>query len=187
MSYPLDTHFDTVFPNDRNRNAAGAQWFHYIETNSLNQNLHKAYCGVSGSVVDPSKPPATVRVPTASGGYMCGEYHLCCHPCACDVMRFTHAEKWNDKTVLTIPDPCARPQSIPKEVTSFRCSKGKTENAIHTPTGRIAIAVLHNPRVCHEPVHRESLCEHRNSTPVEKLSGGMGDLFARVASVTPSR
>ena len=98
-------------------------------------------------------------------------------------MRFTRAEQWNDKTVLTIPDPCARPERIPDEVTSFQCSNGKTQNAIHTATGRVAIAVLQNPRVCHKPVPKEAQCAQRNETPVEKLYGGMGDLFARVATV----
>jgi len=182
MAYPLSPHYRTVFPHG-NRNAAGAQWFHYIETQGLSQDLHKAYCGVSGSVVDPERPPALVRVSDGAGGHVCGEYHLCCHPCACDVMRFTQAEVLGDKTVLSIPDPCVRPEKIPAQVTAFKCSDGKTENAIHTTSGRIAIAVLQNPRACSDPVPKEAQCAERNATPVEDLRWGMGDLFARVATV----
>ena len=125
MSYPLSPYYREVFPHG-NRNAAGAQWFHYIETNNLPQELHKAYCGVSGSVVDPSREPVTVRIRDGEGGgYVCGEYHLCCHPCACDVMRFTEAEAFGDKTVLSIPDPCAQPRTFRKK---FRRSSARGQN-----------------------------------------------------------
>jgi hypothetical protein len=179
--HPLEPHYFNVFP-DGNRNAGGPQWYHYVETQNLNPELHKTYCGVSGSIVHENRKPATVRIPDGSGGFKCGEYHLCCQPCACDVMRFTIAEDFGGKTVLTIPDPCANPKMIPEEVTAFQCKNNRTQNAVHTPTDRIAIAVLQNSRVCTEPVDAEMGCAERNKTSIDMLKGGMGNLFARIAT-----
>ena len=187
MSSFIDEHFHKIFP-DGNRNAGGPQYFHYIESKGLDQSNHKAYCGVSGSPVDPNRPPATIRVRRqGEETEVCGDYHLCCWPCLCDAMRFATAEEHGGKTVLTIPDPCANEDALKRiqDVTAYRCENGKTVNATHTASGRIAMAVLQNPRACKAEELKEVLaqCKDRMATPVESLQGGMGDIFARVASI----
>lgn len=188
MASFIDEHYQKIFP-DGNRNAGGPQYFHYIETNGLDANNHKAYCGVSGSPIDPSKPPATIRVQRqGEEGEVCGDYHMCCWPCLCDAMRFATAEEHGGKTVLTIPDPCENEDALNgiREVSAYQCRDGKTANATHTASGRIAMAVLQNPRACVASEIEGVLaqCEDRMATPVEALRGGMGDIFAKVASVS---
>ena len=102
-------------------------------------------------------------------------------------MRFATAEEHGGKTVLTIPDPCANEDALKRiqDVTAYRCENGKTVNATHTASGRIAMAVLQNPRACKAEELKEVLaqCKDRMATPVESLQGGMGDIFAKVASI----
>ena len=108
-------------------------------------------------------------------------------------MRFATAEEHGGKTVLTIPDPCENEDALKRiqsvtgiqSVTSYKCENGKTANAIHTASGRIAMAVLQNPRACVASEIEAVLeqCKDRMATPVEDLQGGMGDIFAKVATI----
>ena len=72
-----------------------------------------------------------------------------------------------------------------QDVTAYRCENGKTVNATHTASGRIAMAVLQKPAACKAEELKEVLaqCKDRMATPVESLQGGMGDIFAKVASI----
>ena len=105
-------------------------------------------------------------------------------------MRFATAEEHRGTTVLTIPDPCENEDALKRiqAVSAYKCENGKTANATHTASGRIAMAVLQNPRACKagEPEGTMAQCKNRMETPVGDLRGGMGDIFARVATVAQS-
>lgn len=81
-------------------------------------------------------------------------------------MRFTKAEILGEKTVLTIPDPCQNKEALEaiQEVSRY---------------------VLQDPHVCvdSEISNIMETCHDRNNTNVEQLQGGMGDIFAKVATV----
>ena len=189
----LMEHWGTIFP-DRNRNAAGPQFFHWIVTqmNPTEKEFDKYnqfYCGVSGSIVSPGRQPMLVKVMHKNGSYVCGNYYLCCWPCACDISKYAIAEemefKLSDKTVtrtvLTIGDPCTVPDKMPSEVSAFKCKDRKTENAIHTSSGRIVVAVLHNSKPCPEDFKEHPKCPERNNG---NLEGGMGDIFVKLCQIT---
>ena len=186
----LLNNWDEIF-SDGNRNAGGAQFFHYIinKMNPTEQEFDKYnqfYCGVSGSVVEPGSSPQEIRVKDINGNYVCGDYYLCCWPCACDVAKYTIAENVEfrlknatvKKTVLTMNDPCKYPEQIPEEVTSFQCNNRETQNAYRTNSGRIVVAVLHNSRQCLDNFTEDPKCEKRNQGD---LTGGMSDIFVNLA------
>ena len=93
-------------------------------------------------------------------------------------MRFATAEEHGGKTVLTIPDPCANEDALKRiqDVTAYRCENGKTVNATHTASGRIAMAVLQNPRACKAEELKEVLaqCKRQNGNARREPSGRDG-------------
>ena len=180
----MESYYASIFP-DGNRNAGGPQYYHYIQSKGLSSDLHKRYCAVSGSPID-GNFSMEVKMPTSDGKHGCGDFYLCCWPCGCDLMRFATAEKYMDQTVVTIPDPCKKPKALSriKSVTSYRCKNNKTENGVHTSSGRLITGVLFRPRKCGKSVETTlTRCVMRNATPISQLKGGMGDIFARVASL----
>ena len=178
--------FYDIFP-DGNRNAGGAAWVHHAAKTAASPEefdaMARSFCGVSGS---PVYGGAAESLPV---GGSCYEMHRCCWPCICDAARFGKAEEIEvplksgtvHRTFLTVPDPCrAPPGAMPETVTAFVCSGGKTQNALHSGTGRVAMAVL---KPSEEPCGISPSCVARNQTPIDKLRGGMGDIFAKVATI----
>ena len=194
----------------KTRNAGGPQYFHFLanhpQISSLTKadfmEVHKAYCPVSGSPVRYTEANGkvdsfhlTVEMETTTGGEtVCGEYHMCCSPCFCDIQRFskvdtysmTLADGTHDIDVLTIKDPCKNP--IPEGITSFKCKNGRTENAVKIDD-RIIIGVLQNRRACSAEdtariaEDKSKYCSERSTASREEIRtmGGMGDLFTELA------
>ena len=196
----------------KTRNAGGPQYFHHLATNpqigemtkDKFMQVHKAYCAVSGSPVRVQETSdgslnsfnLTVKMKTVGDGEKCGEYHMCCTPCLCDIQRFARvqtmpmsfADGEHDIDVLTIKDPCNN--SIPSGITSFICNDdGTTENAIRIGDDRIVIGVLQNARECSaedlqkvESALADSCTERMVASKTEIAGmGGMGDLFTELA------
>ena len=191
--------WSTIFPTS-NRNSGGPQFFQWIHENAASEQefdeMNKLYCGVSGSVVRPRAPITNVKVKNLNGEQVCGEYYKCCWPCVCDVEKYARAERLTfdlpkadqtiTRTALTIPDPCAFPKSMPREVDAFQCVDGKTKNAIQASEGRIVMAMLHGDGTC-RPQEPEITrrCDDRKKLSSCDLEtrGGMGDIFAKLACV----
>lgn len=203
----------------KSRNAGGPQYYHYIMNNIYDENmprpkfmeLHKVYCAVSGSPITDINRKLTVQMNHENGGTVCGEYHMCCTPCFCDIQRFAQVhtkemvfdEGTREVHTLTIKDPCVNP--IPPSVTSFKCSKGcfdadgnhlkdagkacYTENAERLPGGRIIIGVIQNGRECTEDdIHgvkenKHKFCSKRMRASSDELlnMGGMSNIFTELA------
>ena len=192
----------------KTRNAGGPQYFHHLAniagemTKNNFMEVHKAYCAVSGSPVRVTETDngldsfnLTVKMNTIDGSEVCGEYHMCCTPCFCDIQRFATAEKLSmdfsdgahEIDVLTIKDPCNNP--IPQGITSFICNDdGTTENAIRIED-RIVVGVLQNTRECtsddldsieQDMVSECSMRMTASKTEIARM-GGMGDLFTELA------
>jgi hypothetical protein len=91
--------------------------------------------------------------------------------------------------VLTIGDPCKNESEIPTEVTSFKCSDGKTSNGKRTISGRLIIGVLHEYEKYEPGKHDETInpiiefSKDRMNTDPTKLQGGMGDIFVKLAII----
>jgi len=191
----LQNAWSSIFPNG-NRNAGGPQFFKWIHDNATSPSefdeMNRLFCGVSGSVVRPGRDPLPVRVNNLSGEPVCGDYHMCCWPCICDIEKYARVEPMTfdiggesiERNMLTIPDPCQSESKIPREVTTFNCVNGSTENAIPSSEGRIVMAMLHGDGTCTEKdPDLMSRCEERNAMSQCALSsqGGMGDIFAALA------
>ena len=193
--------FSKIFPS-RNRNAGGPQFYHHI-VSSMNPNREEFikyntfYCAVSGSPIDPSREGIydNIVVNGLDDKTYYGKYYRCCWPCSCDIMRddlvkiedFTISLKDGDYThkVLTINDPCLNPDRIPSEIKSFKCENDKTQNGRHTDSGRLIIGILHDVE---EYTNQDidditSMCNTRNSTPIDELRGGMGDISLKLYSL----
>lgn len=203
----------------KSRNAGGPQYYHYIMNNMYNESmphkkfmdLHKVYCAVSGSPITDLNRSLTVKMNTVDGkAAVCGEYHMCCPPCFCDIQRFAKvqavpmqfAEGKKNVHALTIKDPCVNP--LPTSVTSFKCSEGCydadgnhvenagdgcfTENAVRL-NDRIIIGVIQNGRSCTQndeqqvSAKKQQHCARRFTASSEELSkmGGMSNIFTELA------
>ena len=93
---------------------------------------------------------------------------------------------YEDNKVLTINDPCFHSDRIPSEITSFQCDNDMTQNGIHTDSGRLIIGILHEAEEYDYQDIDDNLfnmCETRNSTPIDELRGGMGDISLQLYSL----
>ncbi len=189
--------FRNIFP-DNNRNAGGVQFFHHIlnniRPNKKDFDLYNTfYCAVSGSPIDPDRQEKSdlVKIKDKNNNEICGTYYRCCTPCNCDIMKYGLIENMNlslkdgdfNYKVITIPDPCKNKDKIPNEVTSFTCSGKKTQNGVHSPSGRLIVGILHDTKICDERDIIYGSCEQRNNMPIEKLRYGMGDIFVKLATL----
>jgi hypothetical protein len=206
----LMDNFETIFPNN-NRNAGGVQFYHHIHNNKhlLTKELfmlyNTFYCGVSGSPVDPKRGNTYDIIEVSNHDntkkYV-GKYYRCCWPCLCDVMKYAKAEKFtvelsdgpHEHVVLVIDDPCYKEDKIPKEVSSFDCRDKQTLNGIRSTSGKLIFAVLHEHMEYenadeYSDEHYTKLeivkdkCRERMDTGPDDLMGGMGDIFAKLASI----
>lgn len=192
--------FQIIFP-DRNRNSGGPQFYHHIV--SMNPTIEEYikyntfYCAVSGSPIDPDRKGIydNITVNGLDDKTYYGKYYRCCWPCSCDIMRddlvliedFTLSLRDGDYThkVLTINDPCLNEDNIPNEITCFQCENDMTRNGIHTDSGRLIIGILHDVE---EYTNQDindilNMCDNRNSTPIDELRGGMGDISLQLYSL----
>ena len=196
--------FDKIFP-DRNRNGGGPQFYHHIVKNidpSYEEFLeyNKFYCGVSGSPIDATREDRSNPVIVkhldyeTNGQKIFGNYYRCCWPCVCDIIKYARVEeseyKGNKIYVLTIEDPCKNESEIPDEVSCYECKDGKTQNGIHTKSGRLIFAILHDAEPYDETngmmkhvMELKNMCKERNSQKPDELRGGMGDIFVKLSLV----
>ena len=115
----MSNHYSTIFP-DGGRNSGGPMFYHYFVNNmDLDRDHFKLYnefyCGVSGSIVSPTRENITnhVVLEDLSGQQWFGKYYRCCVPCLCDIMRYAKVEQHSVQLsdgpyihhVITIDDP----------------------------------------------------------------------------------
>ena len=198
----LITDWSRIFP-DQNRNAAGPKFFKYIIDKEITykdfKEYNKLYCAVSGSLIDPNGEPDFIFVKDSkTGKKICGDYYKCCIPCSCDIMKYSEVEKMkhkfsdglNEFYVFTIKNPCKKKDFPDRVNKDYFCDGEKiNNNQVYSLNGRIVIGLLHQGRSCkkeeldfvksHQVTGR--FCELRNSTPLDSLKTGMGDIFIKLA------
>ena len=198
----LITDWSRIFP-DQNRNAAGPKFFKYIIDKEITykdfKEYNKLYCAVSGSLIDPNGEPDFIFVKDSkTGKKICGDYYKCCIPCSCDIMKYSEVEKMkhkfsdglNEFYVFTIKNPCKKKDFPDRVNKDYFCDGEKiNNNQVYNLNGRIVIGLLHQGRSCkkeeldfvksHQVTGR--FCELRNSTPLDSLKTGMGDIFIKLA------
>ena len=198
----LITDWSRISP-DQNRNAAGPKFFKYIIDKEITykdfKEYNKLYCAVSGSLIDPNGEPDFIFVKDSkTGKKICGDYYKCCIPCSCDIMKYSEVEKMkhkfsdglNEFYVFTIKNPCKKKDFPDRVNKDYFCDGEKiNNNQVYNLNGRIVIGLLHEGRSCkkeeldfvksHQVTGR--FCELRNSTPLDSLKTGMGDIFIKLA------
>ena len=198
----LITDWSRIFP-DQNRNAAGPKFFKYIIDKEITykdfKEYNKLYCAVSGSLIDPNGESDFIFVKESkTGKKICGDYYKCCIPCSCDIMKYSEVEKMkhkfsdglNEFYVFTIKNPCKKKDFPDRVNKDYFCDGEKiNNNQVYNLNGRIVIGLLHEGRSCkkeeldfvksHQVTGR--FCELRNSTPLDSLKTGMGDIFIKLA------
>lgn len=198
----LKASWSDIFPSG-NRNAGGAVFFKHIldryTDRDMFMKMNQFYCPVSGSLVDAGSEPEFVYAgDMANGTPVCGNLYRCCWPCSCDIMRlasvrqmtFTFDSGPEDIHVFVIDNPCTK-DDFPREVFRGDFCKGEAINTdrVHSVDGQVVIGVLHDGFQCTMEqvawigLHRVTggQCAPRNATPVDKLRGGMGDIFIQLA------
>ncbi len=198
----LKADWNKIFPSG-NRNAGGAMFFKHILDNYKDEDeffaLNRFYCPVSGSTVDPSSEPEFVFVDDViTGKPICGSLYRCCWPCSCDIMRMAEIRDitltLNNGPVnlyaFVIKNPCGK-SDFPQEVArdDFCIGEKINKERVHVVEDDIVIGILHDGFQCSlEQVawiglHKVTggMCAPRNSTRVDRLQGGMGDIFVKLA------
>jgi hypothetical protein len=91
---------------------------------------------------------------------------------------------------LIIDDPCTK-SDFPKKVNkNYFCRGNKLDKEqVEIQDGKLIIGVLHDAKYC-EPSDLRKItankitgrfCPFRNSTPIDELKSGMGDIFIKLA------
>ena len=191
-----------IFP-DKNRNAAGPKFFKYIIDKDVTYKdfieYNKLYCAVSGSLIDPNSEPDFIFVyEQETKKKICGSYYKCCIPCSCDIMKYSQVQKMKYKFkdgveeffVFTIKNPCNK-KDFPSRVNkNYFCDGDKiNDEQVFSINNRIVIGLLHNGKICKKDeidfVKKHQItgrfCELRNTTPIDNLEAGMGDIFIKLA------
>ncbi len=191
-----------IFP-DGNRNAAGPRFFKYILDKQKNYHdfleFNKLYCPVSGSLISPNTQPDEIFLTDIdTNEKICGQYHKCCWPCLCDVMKYASTKKitlnfeGEDKILnaIVIDNPCNKidfPQFVNRD---YFCKGDKLHpDYTYSVEGKLVIGLLHNAKICNkydiDYINNHEItgpmCEIRNSMPIEELNFGMGDIFIKLA------
>ena len=198
----LITDWSRIFP-DKNRNAAGPKFFKYISDKYTNfeefQEYNKLYCAVSGSLISPGSKPEFINLKEdETSKNICGYYYKCCWPCVCDVMKYAKVTKIKKKFqdgakdlyALIIDNPCMK-KDFPKKVNrSYFCDGNILDKKqVATHNDKLIIGLLYDAKYCQPSDLRKiysnkitgRLCPIRNSTPINELSSGMGDIFIKLA------
>jgi len=194
--------WNKIFP-DKNRNAAGPRFFYYILKKNLTyhefKEFNKLYCAVSGSLIDPNAQPDYVYLnDVKSNKKICGNYYKCCIPCTCDIMKYAKVQKMKHKFkgskkefyVFTIKNPCQK-KDFPKLINkNYFCNGRKlARDQVVVLNNRLVIGLFHDAKFCNKSdiykINNDQLtgqfCLLRNSTPLNKLKSGMGDIFIKLA------
>ena len=93
-------------------------------------------------------------------------------------------------TALVIDNPCEKKQ-FPEEINrNYFCDGNKpNKDKVYEIDDKIVIGILHKPSICNNtkmsfvnnhPITGKQ-CLIRNSTPINELNSGMGDIFIRLA------
>ena len=198
----LSKDWRSIFP-DGNRNAAGPKFYKHISDNYKSfeefQEYNKHYCAVSGSLIGSGSTPQFVNVKEdITEKQICGFYYKCCWPCVCDLMKYARVKKitkefkegFKDVYVLIIDNPCTK-EDFPKKVNkNYFCKGNKLDDEqVEIQDGKLIIGMLHKAKYC-EPSDLRKIyankitgrfCPYRNSTPIDELKSGMGDVFIKLA------
>ena len=198
----LSKDWRSIFP-DGNRNAAGPKFYKHISDNYKSfeefQEYNKHYCAVSGSLIGSGSTPQFVNVKEdITEKQICGYYYKCCWPCVCDLMKYARVKKITkefqdgskDVYALIIDNPCTK-EDFPKKVNKNYFCKGNELDykQVEIQDSKLIIGILHEAKFC-EPSDLRKIsankitgrfCPIRNSTPINELTSGMGDIFIKLA------
>ena len=198
----LKDDWHNIFPQG-NRNAGGPLFYKYIlnQSKTLEEfyKYNSLYCPVSSSLIQPNSRPDFVSVSeVGTNQKICGYVYRCCLPCSCDLIKYSQTQKINVSFdnglepiyALTIKNPCSK-RDFPAEVNrDYFCSGEKLNSQnIEEINDRLIIGMLLNPKTCNqsdlinisENKYTGGYCPIRNSTSVDQVSGGMGDIFIKMA------
>lgn len=198
----LNNDWNTIFP-EKNRNAAGPRFFKYIIDMNVDYfdflEYNKLYCAVSGSLISPGSLPDFVYLKELNtNNLVCGYYYRCCWPCSCDLMKYAKTTKisYNFKDgkkefyALIIDNPCVK-DDFPVEVNKSIFCRGNSINndKIFSIGNKIVIGILHSGKLCTQDDINKidnneitgNKCSERNSTPLNNLEYGMGDIFIKLS------
>jgi hypothetical protein len=204
----LSEHYRHIFSEQHphaqnNRNAAGHLWAAYILDHAPDlsveqlKKLFSEYCPVSGSPVQPGRPPyAYTRtgdsVVADDNGSMAVAH--CCRPCICDLQDGARVV---DHTVTTADGPQSLPvlvlrrnpcQDQPdgslghRNAPAMHCTDGQLTGA--RLAADLPILGLVQEGVSSTASHEQSVLDYCNLRQTTGYQGGMGDIFRKAAGLS---
>merc|ERR1711865_1327278 len=191
--------YNNIFKHG-NRNAASHLWSSFLMEHAAAMPLDRynqlsaGYCAVSGSPVTPQQRTRyRMTLDTVTGGRVTGIVYYCCWPCVCDTQDFikidtktiTTAEGSSVHRFMVIGNPCKQANRIPSEAPEVRCSvQGELIGAPVSDNGYIILAKFFDDDglEANDGSVFAGHCEQRKNAG---YNSGMGEIFRKVAGITP--
>jgi len=129
-----------------------------------------------------------------TGEAMTGFTYFCCWPCVCDTQDLIRVDTRNVTTqegekkmhFLVIGNPCEADQSkIPWEAPEVVCNGQELERAILSDHGYIIISMFFPYEDSISSQDEGTYAEHCEHRKQMGYNSGMGEIFRKVASITP--
>lgn len=211
----LVNEYSSIFPSG-NRNAASFKWFSYIANCSASvkktafELMGTGFCPISGSPIGGTNK-GQVTLNKIGGGTQTGVFYFCCDPCLCDMMDLvkvdTKTVSFGDEgskeyNVLVHGDPCTnqaklqesftdpltgKTQTLAEVAPEIACDGNVLRGATMSDGGKPIIGLLYD-------VDSSGILDGRTDAfkqgcaarASDGFSSGMGMIFRKVASITPT-
>jgi len=174
------------------------------------RHLSGGYCAVSGSPVTPmDQTKYKMRLDSVDGsGKQVGFMYYCCWPCVCDTEDFIRVDTKTITTlsgakkykVAVIGNPCDKPEQLTKSfvqpfdgrsttiaesAAEVRCKGNKLVGATMSDNGYVILSLFFDAtgdtgKLANDEYR--SMCDSRKDAG---YNSGMGEIFRRVAAISP--
>jgi hypothetical protein len=174
--------------------------------------MASGYCAVSGSPVQPQdRTRYRLNLDKVGGGKHRGYMYYCCWPCVCDTQDFIRVDTKN-VTLLggevrqyhfaVLGNPCDHPEELRRpfvqpfygrgettllqEAPEVRCDQnGKLDGAYLSDHGYIIISMFFDEDPSLQSMDESMFAEHCRQRAEAGYNSGMGEIFRKVAAITP--
>jgi len=172
--------------------------------------MFSGFCAVSGSPVSPQdRTRYRLNLQVAGGGKRTGIMYYCCWPCVCDTQDFikvdtksvTLSDGSTQKLHFTVfGDPCKNPGELTKsfvdpfsgssttlhdEAPEVRCENGQLKGAHFSDHGHVILNMFFDEEVGSTSQDESIYAGHCADRAQQGYNSGMGEIFRRVAQITP--
>jgi len=174
--------------------------------------MFSGFCAVSGSPVSPQdRTRYRLNLDKVGGGKHTGYMYYCCWPCVCDTQDFIKVDTRNvtlfggearQYHFAVLGNPCDHPEELSRpfvqpfynrgettlkqEAAEVRCDEnGKLLGAYLSDHGYIIISMFFDESPSLKSMDESLFADHCSQRAAAGYNSGMGEIFRKVAAITP--